>query len=117
MAAPIKKNATSTSASRFVLLVVGISLLALALFGAAKLQRSPILRPASQPQVQGSSTQNEYVPQQDVVAPTVQSPDNANEPYLVTAVSDGDTIKVRIGNKTETVRFIGVDTPRNKRPT
>src|SRR4051812_50144816 len=34
----------------------------------------------------------------------------------VTRVIDGDTIKVRVGNRTETVRLIGIDTPETHRP-
>lgn len=34
----------------------------------------------------------------------------------VTRVVDGDTIKVQIGRKTETVRLIGVDTPESVHP-
>ncbi len=34
-----------------------------------------------------------------------------NSEATVVSVTDGDTIKVRIGNKEETVRYIGVDTP------
>ena len=35
----------------------------------------------------------------------------------VERVIDGDTIKVHIGNKVETVRYIGVDTPETVHPT
>jgi micrococcal nuclease len=34
----------------------------------------------------------------------------------VTKVIDGDTIRVRLGSKTETVRLIGVNTPETKAP-
>lgn len=34
-----------------------------------------------------------------------------NSEATVVSVTDGDTIKVRIGNKEETVRYIGIDTP------
>ena len=34
----------------------------------------------------------------------------------VVSVTDGDTIKVRIGSKTKTIRFIGIDTPETKDP-
>lgn len=34
----------------------------------------------------------------------------------VTAIVDGDTIKVDIGGKTETVRYIGVNTPEKGQP-
>ena len=36
---------------------------------------------------------------------------------VVERVVDGDTIKVHIGNKVETVRYIGVDTPETVHPT
>ena len=36
---------------------------------------------------------------------------------IVDRVVDGDTIKVRIGDKVETVRYIGVDTPETVHPT
>jgi len=35
----------------------------------------------------------------------------------VVAVVDGDTIKVRVGDRTETVRYIGVNTPEMRHPT
>jgi micrococcal nuclease len=35
----------------------------------------------------------------------------------VTQVVDGDTIKVKLGSRTETIRLIGVDTPETKHPT
>lgn len=34
----------------------------------------------------------------------------------VTRVVDGDTIRVRVGARTERVRYIGVDTPESRRP-
>jgi len=34
----------------------------------------------------------------------------------VLGVVDGDTVKVRLGGREETVRYIGVDTPETKRP-
>lgn len=36
--------------------------------------------------------------------------------YQVVSVTDGDTIKVEIGGKTETIRIIGLDTPETKDP-
>lgn len=36
--------------------------------------------------------------------------------YTVTKTIDGDTIQVKMGDKTETVRFIGVDTPETHDP-
>ncbi|MBA2349250.1 MAG: thermonuclease family protein [Solirubrobacterales bacterium] len=40
----------------------------------------------------------------------------AGEGALVERVVDGDTIKVRLEGRTETVRYIGVDTPETKKP-
>jgi micrococcal nuclease len=34
----------------------------------------------------------------------------------VTRVVDGDTVKVRVGTATETVRYIGIDTPESVKP-
>lgn len=38
------------------------------------------------------------------------------ELYRVTSIVDGDTIKVSMNGQTETIRFIGVDTPETKDP-
>jgi len=35
----------------------------------------------------------------------------------VEQVIDGDTIEIRIGGKTESIRLIGIDTPETKHPT
>ena len=43
-------------------------------------------------------------------------PGTALGPYQVVHVIDGDTINVRIGDKTVTVRLIGIDTPETKKP-
>jgi micrococcal nuclease len=44
------------------------------------------------------------------------APQAAASDYTVTRVSDGDTIQVKMGDKTETIRLIGVDTPETKDP-
>ena len=36
---------------------------------------------------------------------------SSHQPYLVVEVIDGDTIKVKVSRKIETVRLIGIDTP------
>jgi len=41
---------------------------------------------------------------------------NEGELYRVTSIVDGDTIKVSMNGQTETIRFIGVDTPETKDP-
>ena len=40
----------------------------------------------------------------------------AQEPAVVVAVSDGDTIRVRIAGREERVRLIGIDTPETNGP-
>lgn len=40
----------------------------------------------------------------------------AGDLYRVTSITDGDTIKVNLDGKTETIRFIGMDTPETKDP-
>jgi micrococcal nuclease len=57
-------------------------------------------------------------PQSVVGTPTASnlevSPDT--ELYAVESVVDGDTIKIRMGEKIETIRFIGIDTPETVHP-
>lgn len=43
-------------------------------------------------------------------------PEDAEGPYKVVYVTDGDTFKVQIDSKEVTVRLIGVDTPESKHP-
>jgi micrococcal nuclease len=51
------------------------------------------------------------------VQQAVQSaPQVAASDYTVISTVDGDTIKVKMGDKTETVRFIGMDTPETHDP-
>jgi micrococcal nuclease len=44
-------------------------------------------------------------------------PGAASTAAVVTKVSDGDTIEVRIGARTDIVRLLGVDTPETHHPT
>lgn len=48
---------------------------------------------------------------QVAAAPTVVTKVAPKQRVKVTGIVDGDTIKVRIGSKTERVRIIGIDTP------
>lgn len=43
-------------------------------------------------------------------------PTDADGPYKVVYVTDGDTFKVQIGSEEVTVRLIGIDTPESKHP-
>ncbi len=53
----------------------------------------------------------------DPVQKTITSaPQVAASDYTVVQTVDGDTIKVKMGDKTETVRFIGMDTPETHDP-
>ena len=49
---------------------------------------------------------------QDLAQQTTQTGDL----YQVTSITDGDTIKVQLGDTIETIRFIGMDTPETKDP-
>jgi micrococcal nuclease len=101
-------------------------LLGCALLYAAKLPASQPTTPNAQiqqeqaPQVAGESTtvttEEEYVPPEDTTEPTTTPTDTNQKSYTVTSVSDGDTIKVSVNGKIETVRLIGVDTPETKDP-
>lgn len=51
-----------------------------------------------------------------VFLPSAFAATSASEQGRVTAVVDGDTFKVKLGTKTETVRIIGIDTPETKDP-
>lgn len=44
------------------------------------------------------------------------TPGGADREGRVVAVVDGDTVRVRVDGREETVRYIGVDTPETKRP-
>ena len=68
------------------------------------------------PQVAGQNTEDEYVAPEDTAEPLAITNDINQNYYKVTTVVDGDTIKVLIAGKTETVRLIGVDTPETKDP-
>lgn len=55
--------------------------------------------------------------QQGWLAPiTDQAEQNQPGMYTVTRYTDGDTITVDMGGKTEKVRFIGIDTPETHKP-
>jgi micrococcal nuclease len=44
-------------------------------------------------------------------------PTAGRTPPVVTSVIDGDTVRIDLGNRIETVRLIGIDTPETKHPT
>jgi micrococcal nuclease len=50
------------------------------------------------------------------VAPADTAPGGVQANATVVALTDGDTISVRIGSHREKVRFIGIDTPETKKP-
>ncbi len=54
--------------------------------------------------------------QLDVLARLGVGPQAPGDVALVERVVDGDTIRVRLGGRSETVRYIGVDTPETKKP-
>jgi len=112
MPAPVKNPDKQTgNAGRLVAtLVVMFALFGVAAFAATK----PSIQ--TPPQVAGVQTVDEFVPPNETVPANTPATDTNTSYYRVTSVTDGDTIKVAIGNKTETVRLIGVDTPETKDP-
>jgi micrococcal nuclease len=127
MNAPIKNNNDQTGNFRGLSIAVGVLvLLGCALLYTAKLPASQPTTPNAQiqqeqvPQVAGESTtvttEEEYVPPEDTSEPTTAPTDTNQKSYTVTSVSDGDTIKVSVNGKIETIRLIGVDTPETKDP-
>ncbi len=124
MAAPVKPEEEQTG--NFKGLAVGVMAL-LILFSAvlwasflSPASPQKIINPQEQaqqkPQVQGQTTNEEFVPEEDIRSTEEEASDSSTVRYNVTAVSDGDTIKVLINDKTETIRLIGVDTPETKDP-
>lgn len=124
MAAPIKPQEEQTG--NFKGLTIGVGAL-LVLFGAVlwasflsptqpRTNDDQQQQSQQEPQVQGQSTEEEFVPEEDIQNTETTSSDTTTLLYSVTTVSDGDTIKVLVGGKTETVRLIGVDTPETKDP-
>ena len=111
MPAPIKDLSQQTgNAKRLVaiLLVMG------ALVGVVAFAASKPNQPT--PQVAGVQTSEEFVPAEDTAPVDTPTADTAAAYYTVSSVSDGDTIKVNVNGKVETVRLIGVDTPETKDP-
>ena len=114
----IKKNSQPTGSlkglftSIFVIIFIGC-----VLAFAVKLPTNILPSNAiNKPQVEGQSTIEEYVAPEDKSEPYFATSDAKQSYYKVTNVVDGDTIKVSIADKIETVRLIGIDTPETKDP-
>lgn len=112
MPAPIKQESQQTGSPKRLFAVLAVML---AVFGVVAYAAS---KPNVQapPQVAGTQTIDEFVPPEDTAPVNTPATDTNAVYYKVTSVSDGDTIKVNINGKTETVRLIGVDTPETKDP-
>ena len=114
MVAPIKDPQQQTGNAKHLLVLVAILLF---VFGVVAIAASkPITTQQSPAQVAGIQTQDEFVAPEDTAPLDTPATDTNVDYYTVSSVSDGDTIKVLIGSKTETVRLIGVDTPETKDP-
>jgi endonuclease YncB( thermonuclease family) len=70
------------------------------------------LNTALSPSTDTDSTDTELTPKP---SPTSSVPEDAQAAQVFEVV-DGDTIKVRIDGETQTVRYIGIDTPETKHP-
>lgn len=88
----------------FLLILI---VLVAALSGCVRIEPGPAAPPGPPAQGQQSSQVQPEKPQ--------QSPLSLHQGTVVRVV-DGDTIKVRLGDKQETVRLIGVDTPETVQP-
>lgn len=121
MEAPKKDTAEQTGNFKglaitivFIVVIGGIFAFAAGLPASNSNESGGILQQT--PQVAGQTTEDEYVAPEDTAEPLSTTSDIDNNYYKVTAVVDGDTIKVLVDGKTETVRLIGVDTPETKDP-
>lgn len=111
MPAPIKDQSQQTGSAKRL---VAILLVMAALVGVVAFAASKPNQPT--PQVAGVQTSEEFVPAEDTAPVDTPTADTAAAYYTVSSVSDGDTIKVNVNGKIETVRLIGVDTPETKDP-
>lgn len=131
MPAPIKPLSDQTGRSKRFVLIISILGIILGVTGYASTLPQPVTAPrhgfiqsthsTTEPQVEGVQTtdeplDNEYVAPEDTVEPTTPTDDAIETSYRVVSVSDGDTVKVSINGKTETIRLIGVDTPETVDP-
>lgn len=57
-----------------------------------------------------------YYYQEPIQKAVTSAPQVVASDYTVVEADDGDTVKVKMGDKIETVRFIGVDTPETHDP-
>ena len=114
MSAPIKKPGQQTGNAKHLLVIVVVILVVCGVLAFAASKPS---NQQATPQVEGTqTTKEEYVAPEDTAPATNPVTDTTVTYYPVTSVSDGDTIKVTINGKTDTVRLIGVDTPETKDP-
>lgn len=73
----------------------------------------------SQPTQEATQTTTETKPAETTESTKTETPKAetpSNDLYSVISVTDGDTIKVDINGKTETIRLIGIDTPETVDP-
>lgn len=75
-----------------------------------------VAMPPTEPATQEALVAREKTQAQDEDAASKKKTEEANKPkegvfYQVAGITDGDTLKVKIGDKTEKVRVIGINTP------
>jgi micrococcal nuclease len=61
-------------------------------------------------------TEPDFVPQSAEPVPSISMPEQAQGPFPVTRVVDGDTLRVLIQGQDTAVRLIGIDTPETVAP-
>lgn len=94
--------------------IISVLIVAYFIISGADISSLPASPDTSTVPVAASSTQTANLYQ--AVDSAVTSSPTSTSTYLVTQVVDGDTIKIQIGNKIETVRLIGLDTPETVDP-
>jgi micrococcal nuclease len=117
MPAPLRDDAPTGNPKHLFTALLLLAIAGGTLFYAASLPAQHAKKDI--PQVEGTAT---TAPAEEYVAPDETKPqaaptaDVSETAYQVVAVADGDTVKVTIDGKTESIRLIGVDTPETRDP-
>lgn len=116
---PSRKIFSISTLKTIVILLIGFFAGTFSLAGVAK-QDLQAETPLAQQTIREDVTKTKRQGKAEVIALTKQViPEGTKKPdevFAVVSVTDGDTIKVNINGKTETLRLIGIDTPETVDP-
>src|SRR5918992_1413577 len=87
--------------------------------GSAPVQSAPVVeQPVQQQQVVQKPTSAPIIlpTRKPTPTPYIESDSDKKKMFLVTEVIDGDTIRVKVRGKSESVRLLAIDTPETKDP-